>query len=188
MQLFGSHTSPFVRHIRIVLARNGLPFELIETDYQQSAMKSPAARVPFLSDGDRTLTDSLSILRYLRERAEQPFFPSLDEFDRFLLTDTALDASVNLFLLERDGVGPNQAPYLARQKMRVTQCLQALEDEVQRSWPDPAGDFAIRLGCFLSWAVFRGRFALDGLPKLAQFRERFESDPQVAASHPSNPG
>ncbi len=184
MQLFGSYTSPFVRHIRIVLIQTGSECEFIETDYEQSAAQSPACRVPFLREGERMLTDSSSILRYLRERAGQPFFPSLDEFDRFLLVDTALDACVNLFLFERDGIGPEQVPYLKRQQLRIRQCLQALNEGVIRQAPVAGGDFAIRLGCFLSWALFRRRFELDEYPGLAEFQQMFESDTEVAKTHP----
>lgn len=185
MQLFGSYTSPFVRHIRIVLAQTGLDFEFVETDYAASAEQSPAARVPFLRDGDRLLTDSLSILRYLREQTGQPFFPGLDEFDRFLLVNAALDSTVNVFLLERDGITQEQAPYLDRQQRRIRQCLQALEEAVVRSAPEASDDFAIRLGCYLSWALFRERFDLAEFPALAEFQRQFEADPTVAATHPS---
>jgi glutathione S-transferase len=188
MQLFGSYTSPFVRHIRIVLAQTGLDFELIETDYEQSATQSPACRVPFLRDGERMLTDSLSILRYIRQRAGQDFFPSLDEFDQFLLADTALDACVNVFLFERDGYGPEQVPYLKRQQLRIGQCLETLDEALGRRQPEAGGDFAIRLGCFLSWALFRKRFGLESYPALAAFRATFESDPQIAATHPPDQG
>ncbi len=188
MQLFGSFTSPYVRHIRIVLARTGQECDFVETDYAASAEQSPAARVPFLHDGDRKLTDSLSILRLLRERAGQAFFPSLDEFDRFLLVDTTMDTAVNLFLLERDGLGPAQAPYLERQQSRVRQCLEALEQALEPDPPAPDTDFALRLGCFLSWALFRERLSLDQLPSLAMFQQRFEDDPLVAATHPSRSG
>ena len=63
MELFGSFTSPYVRHCRVVLAHTGLDCEFVETDYDQSAARSPTRRVPFLRDGDRMLTDSASILR-----------------------------------------------------------------------------------------------------------------------------
>lgn len=188
MQLFGSYTSPFVRHIRIVLERTGIDCEFVETDYAQSAAQSPACRVPFLRDGDRMLTDSLSILRHLRETAGDAFFADLDEFDRFLLVDTALDACVNVFLLERDGIGPDQVGYLKRQQLRIRQCLQALEDGSDGTRSSLEGDFALRLGCFLSWALFRERLTLDDFPRLADFQRRFESDALIAGTHPSRAG
>ena len=42
-------------------------FEFIETDQSQSAELSPTKKVPFLQDGDIVLSDSSSILKYIRE-------------------------------------------------------------------------------------------------------------------------
>ena len=47
-----------------------------------------------------------------------------------------------------------------------------------------AHDRMIRLGCFLSWALFRQRIVLDDHPVLGEFQRRFEADPAIAATHP----
>ena len=47
MKLFGSYTSPFVRHCRIVLAQHQQSYEFIPTDYAQSAQQTPTKRVPY---------------------------------------------------------------------------------------------------------------------------------------------
>lgn len=184
MKLYGSYTSPFVRHCRIVLARTGQSCDFVDTDYVASAEQSPACRVPFLSDGDRVLTDSASILRDLRERAGLRFLEDLAEFDFFLLVNTALDSSINLFLLEKDGLTPDQSPYLARQRRRVSQCLDWLENALREQALPADGDGLLRLGCFLSWALFRERLTLDGHPGLAEFQRKFELDPVNAETHP----
>ena len=88
MQLFGSYTSPYVRHCRIALAETGLRGEFIESDTRTSAERSPSQKLPFLQDGELLLTDSSSILRYLREKAGQSFFPSLRGYDDFCLTNS----------------------------------------------------------------------------------------------------
>ena len=183
MKLFGSYTSPFVRHCRIVLAQTGFDCEFVETDYAQSAEQSPTCRVPFLTDGTRTLTDSASIIRYLREAAGQAFCPDIDEFDLFLLVDTVMDSTVNLFLLEKDGVTPEISAYLVRQQRRVVQTLGELQHRVE-GVDHLSGDGMLRLGCFLSWALFRRRIVLDDHPVLAAFQRRFEADPAIAATHP----
>jgi len=188
MELFGSYTSPYVRHIRIALAQTGLDHKFVETDYERSAEQSPACRVPFMRDGDLMLTDSLSILRHLREQAGQSLFPDLVEFDRFLLVNTAMDSTINLFLLERNGIEPEQVAYLQRQQRRIRQCLQALDEVVDTKAPESGGDFAIRLGCYLSWALFRQRLGFNDYPALEGFQQRFEADPQIAATHPASSG
>lgn len=55
MRLFGSYTSPFVRHIRTALADTGMEYEFVETDCSNSAALSPAQRVPFLHDATHNI-------------------------------------------------------------------------------------------------------------------------------------
>ncbi len=187
MKLYGSYTSPYVRHCRIALAQSGLVCEFVETDYEQSAEQSPACRVPYLRDGDLMLTDSASIVRHLREQAAQDFLPTIHDLDLFLLVNTAMDSSINLFLLEKDGVTPRTSAYLARQQRRIVQILTELERRIETA-TDFSGDGTIRLGCFLSWALFRRRISLDSHPRLTEFQRHFESDPAIAATHPATSG
>jgi len=188
MKLFGSYTSPYVRHCRIVLAQTGQDCEFVETDYKQSAELSPARRVPFLYDDKLMLTDSASILRHLREKAGQSCFPGIRDYDLFLLVNTAMDSTVNLFLLEKDGITPADCGYLVRQKGRVEDTLAYLDRYLGSgdAPADSASDGMIRLGCFLSWALFRDRISLQDHPALAEFQRQFESDPAIAATHPAN--
>ncbi|MGB0514563.1 MAG: glutathione S-transferase family protein [Wenzhouxiangellaceae bacterium] len=184
MKLYGSYTSPFVRHCRIVLAQNDRSYELENTDYAASADQSPTCRVPFLTDGDLTLTDSASILRHLRQQAGQPFLADARQFDFFLLINTALDSSINLFLLEKDGITPDQSAYLKRQQRRVSQILDWMERALRDRTIAIEDDVSLRLGCFLSWVLFRQRLVLDNHPRLAEFQRGFEQDPVVAGTHP----
>ncbi|RUO59999.1 glutathione S-transferase family protein [Pseudidiomarina marina] len=184
MKLFGSYTSPYVRHCRIVLTQNNDKFEFIPTDYTQSAQQSPTQRVPFLHDGEVQLTDSASILRYLRERHQQPFCDDVADFDLFCLANTALDATVNLFLLERDNITTENSPYLQRQKDRVHSILTELD---QRDWPqrETYSDGQLRLACFLSWAQFRERINVADYPRLQQFLLGMNHQPWFANTHPA---
>lgn len=49
MELFGSYTSPFVRHCRIALLETKTKFSFTETDFETSAKLSPAKRFPFFT-------------------------------------------------------------------------------------------------------------------------------------------
>lgn len=189
MQLHGTYTSPFVRHCRIALIETGQDFELVETDYEQSARLAPARRVPFLHDGELVLNDSLSILKYVRERAGQRFLPDVRDADLFALTDTALDTAINLFLLEKDGLTPNHAPYLARQAGRVSDILDALEETMASTGAktDDWSDGELRLGCFLGWGLFRERLTLDRHPALAAHLERLQAYPAFTETAPFIP-
>lgn len=156
MKLFGSYTSPFVRHCRIVLLETGLDFEFIETDQAGSAAQSPTKRVPFLEDGDVFFTDSSSIIKYLREKTGQTFCAQIKEFDEFCMVNTALDTTVNIFFLERDGVKAGEVPYVQRQIARIDSILMEL-DNLQLPTSAPYNDAQLRLACFIGWAKFRNR-------------------------------
>lgn len=169
MELFGSYTSPYVRHCRIVALETGVPCALVETDAVGAATKTPTMRVPFFRDGDLTLTDSASICRYLREKAGQPFLPTVADQELFSLAGTVLDTGINLFLFERqDGLLPEKSKYLTKQATRLTMGLRALNES---ALPEsaPFGDAALRVACLLAWGRFRNRFAIDGLERLERF-------------------
>lgn len=170
MQLFGSYTSPYVRHCRIALLETDLACEFVESDARTSAERSPTQKLPFLQDGEQLLTDSCSILRYIREKANQPFFPSLRDYDDFCLTNTLMDSAANLFVLEKDGITPEQSPYLERQRRRIDTSLDALSQR-PLTQNAPYSDFELRLGCVLGWARFRDRFSFTQYPALAEFYE-----------------
>ncbi len=187
MKLYGSLFSPYVRHCRVALAETGIPYDFIETDYAQSAQLSPTARVPFLQDGALRLNDSTSILRHIRNRAGHHFMPDMKDFELFLLATTGLDTTINLFLLEKDGLGPDQVPYLARQAARVESVLA----EMDRQCASRHGDFypsfsdgLIRVGCFLTWASFRERLNYTGLVHLEKLVAALNDWPPFADFDP----
>ncbi|MDO3385221.1 glutathione S-transferase family protein [Gilvimarinus sp. SDUM040013] len=183
MKLYGSYTSPYVRHCRIVLSQIGEDFEFIETDRAGSAIKSPTKRVPFLEDGNICLTDSSAIVKYLREKANTPFLPDIADYDSYCLTNTALDAAANVFFLELDGVGPAQSDYLKRQADRIKSSLDALELK-NLAEKAPYNDFELKLGCFLDWGLYRERISLKSYPNLQVFLQGIKQYPYFAATTP----
>ena len=160
MKLFGSYTSPFVRHCRIALSQGGFDYKFVEAGYQMSAEQSPTGKVPYFSDGDLTLTDSSSILKYARERAGRDFLRQIEDYETYAMSNTVMDAAINLFLLENDGFGSDQIPYLKRQKARVESGLVALN---QRIRPEQGieTDSALRAACFIDWGLFRNRIQIE---------------------------
>ncbi|MEE4330731.1 MAG: glutathione S-transferase family protein [Wenzhouxiangella sp.] len=187
MKLHGSLFSPYVRHCRVALAETGLDHDFVETDYDQSAKLSPTARVPFLEDGELRLNDSASILRHIRERAGQPFMPDIEDYELFLLANTGLDSTVNLFLLERDGLTPERVPYLARQAARVRTVLSELDRVCGRRVADfkpPFTDGLIRTACYLNWATFRERLDHSGFGHLVQLVDALGQWPAFAEFDP----
>jgi glutathione S-transferase len=184
MELFGSYTSPYVRHCRIVMMQLGQPFTLVETNNDMSAKGSPTKRVPYLRDGDRFLTDSSSILQHLRRKAGQPFLADIEDAERYHLANTCLEATVNIFQLEKDGITPPQSPYLQRQASRVQSVLTTLNADKLDIDTASTKDSVLRIACFFGWALFRKRIDLAPYPSLTGFVERAKSVPHFSETAP----
>jgi len=170
MNLYGSYTSPFVRHCRIVLIETQQAFDFIETDAASSAEKSPTKRVPFLQDGAIFYTDSSSIIKYLREKAGGTFCATAKELDEYCLATTALDTTINVFFMERDKAKIEEIPYLQRQADRIQSILTEL-DALNLPTTAPYNDAQLRLACFMGWAKFRKRVDFTGYKNLEAFYE-----------------
>lgn len=168
MKLYGSYTSPFVRHCRIALLETQQAFEFIETDAAGSAAQSPTKRVPFLQDGEYFFTDSCSIIKYLREKAGQKFCHTAKELDEFCMATTALDTTLNLFFIERDKIQITEIPYLKRQADRIQSTLTEL-NLLNLPLTAPYNDAQLRLACFIGWAIFRKRVDFSAYKNLEYF-------------------
>ena len=182
MKLFGSYTSPFVRHCRVALAQSGMDFEFVEVDYQTSAENSPTSKVPYFIDGDVTLTDSTSITKYIREKSGQGYLVDIQDHETFAMASTLLDTSINLFLLENNGVDASQVAYLKRHQDRVESGLDELNARIQ---PENgiSTDGALRVACYIDWALFRKRINIDGrdnLQKLIEAANQVEAFAETA--------
>lgn len=179
MKLYGNSPSPFVRHCRIALIESGMDFEfLIDTDYQLSRQRSPTQRIPFLEYEEHgntcVLTDSSSILRYVREKSGQVFLPTVAELNNFCTVTTLMDAQVNIFLLKKEGLTSDKVNYLKRQENRIQTGLKEFE-AMDLSSRAPWSDVELRLACFLDWVRYRNHFSLESFPKLLAFMENMET-------------
>jgi glutathione S-transferase len=186
MILYGSYTSPYVRHIRTALLQFNFNCQFVDTDYAASASGSPVKRVPFLDAGDKKLTDSSSILLYLKQLSGQSGFDNLDDFELYTLVNSAMDTEINLFLLSKDGLTPDNSDYLSRQKSRVASSLGYMNDLIANQTVDmnSISDGQLRLACFLDWGLFRQRFSLDGLDSLARFLEQVRAIEHFTVTKP----
>jgi len=178
MKIYGNSPSPFVRHCRIALIESGLDFEfLIDTNYKLSQERSPTQKIPFLEyeeNGEtKVLTDSSSILRYVREKSGQVFLPTVEVLNNFCTVNTLIDAQVIIFLFKKEGVTSENVNYLKRQENRIQTGLKEFE-AMTFSEQAPWSDFEIRLACFLDWVRFRKHFSLDAFPNLLALLARFD--------------
>ncbi len=183
MKLYGSLTSPFVRHCRIALLQNKLDFEFVQVDFAQSADQSPTSKVPFMQDGDVTLTDSSSILKYIREKAGQTFLSDVQDYETFAMSNTLLDAGINVFLLGMENFGPDQINYIARHNARIDSGLSTLNERIDPS-AGISTDGALRCACFVAWGLFRDRFSIDGLDNLQALMDAANADKHFIETHP----
>ncbi|WP_231759105.1 glutathione S-transferase family protein [Microbulbifer elongatus] len=168
MKLFGSLTSPFVRHCRLALMQSGLDWEMVELDIHSSQNPdTPTMRVPFLEDGEVKLTDSTSIVQYVREKSGGAFISSAQDMDRYCLANTLLDTAINLFLLERSGLDISENVYTCRQKKRVERILSEL-DSAALPGAGKMSDADYRVAVGVAWGVFRQRFSIENCKNLQQ--------------------
>ena len=183
-KLYGSLLSPFVRHCRIAFAQEQLEYEFIEVDNDTSAKNSPTKKVPYLINEDLLLSDSSSIVKYVREKSGKTFLADIHDFELFTMTNTLVDSALNLFLLEKSNVTPDSVGYLARQQSRLNDGLAELNSRF-----DPAKgldtDSAIRCVCFIDWALFRERIHIDGLDNLIALREAAAKIDAFASTAPA---
>src|SRR5690606_10557709 len=102
-------------------------FEFVEVDPTDEKNPSPTRKVPYFEDGDVQLSESSSILRYVREKAGTLFLPHVSDLDLYSMSSTLMDAAINVFYFERfDQTLPESSVYLTRQKGRVERGLAEL--------------------------------------------------------------
>jgi len=184
MKLFGSYTSPYVRHCRIVLLETGVDCEFVETDMKGAAKLSATQRVPFFEDGEISLTDSSSIVRYLREKSNQGFLIAPKEYDLYCMVNTILDTTINLFLLDKTGQDAGNNSYLRKQRSRIKSSLTQLE-QADLSANLIGNDLLLRLVCFLAWTQFRDLLDLRDYPKLTRLLKQASSYDNFTSTHPA---
>ncbi|TEW56021.1 glutathione S-transferase [Psychromonas sp. RZ22] len=186
MELYGSYTSPFVRHCRIALLQTELECQFIETDAAQSALLSPTKKVPILIDCDLKLTDSTSILTHIYEVAGEEFLTDVEEVELYNMTNTLLDSSVNLLMLAKfDNITPEQSVYLTRQKQRIETGLEAINNKII-SQSLPLSNAEMRVAIFIDWALFRDLFSLTDYPYIQKLLDLANTDPIFNATAPQD--
>jgi glutathione S-transferase len=186
IELFGSTTSPFVRHCRIAFKQTEQAFNLQLVDYATSGKNSPMKKVPYLKDDALTLTDSSSIIMHIRQKSGAVFPCSVEDFELYTMANTVADTAINLFLLEKDGVTRKQSAYMARQHDRLASGFQALNDAADTNNPLDT-DGQIRVACLVDWILFRERYDLSPYHKLTAMLAKASKDPIFMATDPRKP-
>jgi glutathione S-transferase len=206
LKLYGHDPSPFVRRIRILLEELGLPFERDAHGWvdpvPEFLANSPIKRVPMLDRGPearvRFVYESRVIASVLYEMPQkkpapdlQPslFLRALEEHDQNVLSvlDAGLDAAVNLFLLEKDGVKKEQSSYLQRQTARVDECFDWVDRQYAGKPALTPGHLAYIDICVvstISWLRFRNRADVTRWPNLVGVETATKERPSFISTRP----
>ena len=195
MKLYGVRTSPYVRHARVALTQSNLEWELEQVTLD-TISRSPTLRVPFLIDGDLTLSDSSVIVRYVREQSSQAFLATVADHELFALATSVLDTAVNVYLMNigdsadlaevpagASAIGFDPKTYFERQQERIAVGMQELE-HCQLSSSQPYTDGEIRLACLLDCAAYRETIDLSEKDNLCRFLSEIRTWPPFAETAP----
>lgn len=187
--LIGSHTSPYARKIRLLLAAKEIPYhfkainylEKNDSDYLKSV--SPINQIPILLDGTDKIFDSRVIYNYLGKKHHwSPL--SLHEENILSAIDAAMDTSINLFSFQRGGLNLNiQGNYFVdRQKERPSLVLNELKTWIQSLDPQQKNHWnflSMSLYAYLFWGQYREILDLSSHPEAKEFLEKFKDCPGV---------
>lgn len=203
--------SPYARKVRVTLAEKGLEYQEDKLAARPPAegrifpeayeSQTPNLRVPMLTDGERQIWESNLILEYLfktypdrQGKGRPPFAREMtrparhfDDLQTIITIETLLDSAINLFAMHRDGVIPDQIPYLRRERDRTQACLDWLE---KRATPEgfAPGEFSVmdlNLACALGWLDFRKPVDWRGRPKLERLSTEWLNRPAMKDTAPA---
>ncbi|NJD25055.1 MAG: glutathione S-transferase [Betaproteobacteria bacterium] len=141
MKLIGSHTSPFVRKVRIVLAEKKMEVDfVIDSPWLEGTgvpALNPLGKIPVLVLDDETpLFDSRVIVEYIDNvTPNNKLFPATNreriEVKRWeALADGVCDAAAMAFLEAKRPKKEQSAAWIARQREKVTRALEFMAEEL----------------------------------------------------------
>ena len=186
--LFGSHSSPFVRRIRLFMEGMDYQFRTVNifeaSDREHFRTISPIKKLPVLQEGDQLVFDSHVIYQYLRQKKGLPA-ASLEESNQVSVIDAILDSSVTLLLATRSELPVAEDRLLFRlQRERLPDSFEWLNREASRGAFDVWHYGTMCLIAMMDWLAFRALSGAEGYPALQAVRQRHEARPIVQATMP----
>jgi glutathione S-transferase len=200
MKLIGSHTSPFARKARIVLAEKRIEYEFVTTDVHAPDSPvpnyNPLGKIPVLiTDDGAAIYDSSVIVEYLDTVSPvgrlipEPGRQRIQVKRWEALCDGLLDAAILVVLEKRRPSVEQQQHLIARQRDKVAHALRAASQDLgERAWcATEAYTLAdITLGCALGYLDLRFP-ELDWraqYPNLGRYAEKLFKRPAFQATVP----
>lgn len=141
MKLIGSHTSPFARKVRIVLAEKKIEYDFeIDSPWLEDSKVpniNPLGKIPVLLLDDHTpLFDSRVIVEYIDNvTPNNKLFPAPNreriEVKRWeAVADGICDAAASAFLEAKRPKKEQSATWIARQREKVARSLEFMAEEL----------------------------------------------------------
>ncbi|MCH2220994.1 MAG: glutathione S-transferase [Dechloromonas sp.] len=141
MKLIGSHTSPYTRKVRIVLAEKKIEYDFVVespwTPGNKVADYNPLGKIPVLVlDDDTALFDSRVIVEYIDNvTPNNKLFPAPNreriEVKRWeALADGLCDAAVAALLERKRPANEQSADWIERQLAKVKRALAFMSEEL----------------------------------------------------------
>ncbi len=141
MKLIGSHTSPFARKVRVVLAEKKIDYEFVIDSPWLAGSKvpslNPLGKIPVLVLDDETrLFDSRVIVEYIDNvTPNNKLFPATNrertEVKRWeALADGICDAAATAFLESKRPDGQRSEDWTQRQREKVMSSLEFMAEEL----------------------------------------------------------
>lgn len=194
MKIYGSHPSPYVRRVRLLLADDKAEFiNLNIYDMAQDrallGKMGPIKKIPVLEVSGENgepdyIWDSKLIYHYIQNQKGQYQF-DLDEERLLCLIDALNDTFVNMFLLKRSGVDVDQeALYFNIQRERQVESFQALEHLAASGRFKEWSYSSICLFCLIDWILFRDLQDLNAYPALMGFHKLHSKRADVQKTDP----
>lgn len=188
MKLYGSQTSPYVRRIRLLLAKTAHEFINLNIfagqDRDTLASLNPTLRIPMLDDNGQVIFDSGVIYRYLATKCD---FANLSWYQENQLTviNAVNDSLVMLLQLNRSGFDTNDDKlFFNLQRERVATSLYVLEQQAANGEFASWNYVAMALYSLVDWTLFRELLELDDYPALLAFVEQNRQRAAIAETDP----
>lgn len=197
MKLFGTHTSPFVRKVRIVLAEKKIECEFVTESPRaadsQIPQLNPLGQIPALQiDGNTTLFDSRVIVEYLDNLApNNKLFPAPNrertEVKRWeAVADGLLDAAVAIRMEKTFRSEAQQSPaFIDMKQGAIHRSLAFMNKELGEQaycMGNHISHADIAVGCALGYLTFRFPEInwAEEYPALARLADKLNLRPSFA--------
>ncbi|GAB0111708.1 glutathione S-transferase family protein [Pseudoalteromonas distincta] len=191
MKLIGTVASPYARRIRMWALENKLDLEFVTLDIFSEqgrptlASKNPARKVPILIDGDLTLGDSNSILRYLLQKTGKPQLTWPQE-QLLTVINACNDSLVEIALCKRSGFNTQSDKlFFNLQNERIAETLSYLNTHLADDEFKSCEYLNISLYCLLDWICFRELTDFSQHSELVAFYEQYSKRQAAINTSPS---